>query len=208
MGNNNGRPKLGSDAQLEFYSSVVHPLHGPTKVYTSKNLPMTFLLKLERTTVHSRLFHLFQQIQDIQSPHLITLYGFKIERGPACSPCSETPPPDCTTEYWEYLNYSLGRHVRDRHRRGAPFTEHEVWHVVEAVCGATRLLGEHGLVWEVTPSQLLVTPEGRLKCEWSHLQVNNQHLRYYRRLTEGRGDREEAEGEATETDWEDFTSPE
>jgi hypothetical protein len=85
---NNPRPKLNSDAQLEFYSSVVHPIHGNVKVYTSKNLPMTFLLKLERTTVHSRLFHLFQQIQDLESPYLITLYGFKIERGASCTPCS------------------------------------------------------------------------------------------------------------------------
>jgi hypothetical protein len=57
---------------------------------------------------------------------------------------------------------------------------------------------------------LLITPEGKLKCEWSHLQLNNQHLRYYRRLQEGREgepDREEeGEGE-TETGWEDFTSP-
>lgn len=96
--------------------------------------------------------------------------------------------------------------MRDRHRRNAPFTEHEVWHVIEAVCGATRLLSDHGLVWEVAPSQLLITPEGRLKCEWSHLQVNNQHLRYYRRLQEGR--EEEGEREETETGWEDFTSPE
>lgn len=57
---------------------------------------------------------------------------------------------------------------------------------------------------------MLITPEGKLKCEWSHLQLNNQHLRYYRRLQEGREgepDREEeGEGE-TETGWEDFTSP-
>lgn len=160
---------------------------------------MTFLLRLERNTVHSRLFHLFQMIQDAQSPHLITLYGFRIERGLGCSPCSDLPPPDRTIEYWEYLNYSLGHHVRDRQRRSAPFTEHEVWHVIDAVCGATRLLGDHGLVWEVTPSQLLITPEGKLKCEWSHLQVNNQHLRYYRRLQEDReeGEDEKEEGEET-----------
>jgi hypothetical protein len=130
MGGSSGRPKLATDAQLEYYSSVVHPLHGTAKVYTSKNLPMTFLLRLERTTMHSRLFHLFQQIQDEQSPYLISLYGFRIERGPTCSPCSESSPADRTLEYWEYLNYSLGRHVRDRQRRGAPFTEHEVWHII------------------------------------------------------------------------------
>jgi hypothetical protein len=45
------------------------------------------------------------------------------------------------------------------------------------------------------------------------LQVNNQHLRYYKRLEEGRegeGERErEGQGEGeTETGWDDFTSPE
>lgn len=61
---------------------------------------MTFLLRLERATTHSRLFHLFQQIQDLQCPHLLCLYGFKIERGINCSPCAECPPPDRTIEYW------------------------------------------------------------------------------------------------------------
>lgn len=60
----------------------------------------------------------------------------------------------------------------------------------------------------MAPSQLLITPEGKVKCEWSHLQLNNQHLRYYRRLQEGReGEEGGGEGE-TETGWEDFTSPE
>jgi hypothetical protein len=121
---NESKQKLGKDSQLDYYSTVTHPFHGACRVYTATNIPMTFLLKLVRSTVNSRLYHLFQQIQDAQSPHLIALYGFRIERGLSCSPCSHCPPPDHTVEYWEYLNYSLGHHVRDRNRRNAPFTEH------------------------------------------------------------------------------------
>lgn len=62
---NESKQKLGKDSQLDYYSTVVHPTHGTCRVYTSQNIPMTFLMKLERSTVNSRLFHLFQQIQDV-----------------------------------------------------------------------------------------------------------------------------------------------
>lgn len=107
------------------------------------------------------------------------------------------------------MNYSLGHHVRDRSRRNSPFSEHEVWHVIQSVCESTKLLADFGLIWEINPFQLFITPEGRLKCEWSHLEINNVHLRYYKKLNAEKEMVEEDWGNSeTEMEWEEFTSPE
>lgn len=52
------------DPHLDLHSEVEHPIHGVTSIYSSKSLPMTFLMRLERITTNSRLYNLFQQIQD------------------------------------------------------------------------------------------------------------------------------------------------
>jgi len=57
---------------------------------------MSFLMKIQRQTSQSRLFHLFQHIQDQHCQSLITLYGFKIERDSDCSDCSDSPAEDST----------------------------------------------------------------------------------------------------------------
>lgn len=83
--------------------------------------------------------------------------------------------------------------------------------MIQSVCESTKLLADFGLVWEINPFQLFITPEGRLKCEWSHLEINNVHLRYFRRLN-GSAEKELAEEDwassETEMEWEEFTSPE
>lgn len=173
--------RLASQPPLDFHSLAQHPLHGQVSVYTCRSLPMTFLMRLDRHSAHSRLYHLFQQVQDLESAALLTLYGFHIQRTPHCATC---PSRDLTTEYWEYLNYSLAHHLRDRHRRHAPLTPHEIWHIVQTVLEGCLILQRVGLIWEVNPQQLVVTPEGKLKCSWSHLQANNAHLRYFQALSE------------------------
>lgn len=60
-----------------------------------------------------------------------------------------------------------------------PFTYQELWHVLQVALTAAALLAERGLIWEVHPAQLVVTPEGKLKADWSHLQTDNAHLRYF-----------------------------
>ncbi len=66
-----------------------------------------------------------------------------------------------------------------------PFTYQEIWHVLQVVLTASTILSESGLIWEVLPSQLVVTPEGKLKVDWSHLQADNGHLRYFEALEGG-----------------------
>ncbi len=82
---------------LDLHSEVDHPTHGCIRVYSSRALPMTFLMRVERVTTRSRLFNIYQQIQDQESPALLTLYGFRIERNEGCNSC-ETG--DRTLEYW------------------------------------------------------------------------------------------------------------
>lgn len=67
--------------------------------------------------------------------------------------------------------------------------------MIQSVCDLTKLLSDFGLIWEINPFQLYITPEGRLKCEWSHLEINNVHLRYYKKLNSS------AEKELMEEDW-------
>lgn len=77
MGNEQKQPGR-LDPHLDLHSEVEHPIHGSTRIYCSKSLPMTFLMRLERITTHSRLYNLFQQVQDKESSYLLTLYGFKL----------------------------------------------------------------------------------------------------------------------------------
>jgi hypothetical protein len=60
-----------------------------------------------------------------------------------------------------------------------------MWHVLQVALVAAGMLARVGLVWEVHPALLVVTPEGKLKADWSHLQANNGHLRYYKVLEDG-----------------------
>jgi hypothetical protein len=68
-----------------------------------------------------------------------------------------------------------------------------------------------------------ITPEGKLKCNWAHLESNNTHLKYYQAITENMphtkecgdfGRRSEGiklqvdEGEETTHDANNFLSPE
>jgi hypothetical protein len=175
---NDPRPR-GLEPQLEYHSQALHPLQGAVSVYFTKALPMTFIMKLERVCRQSRLYNLFQQVQDQESPALLTLYGFKINREEGCGSC-ETG--DHTLEYWEFLNYSLEEHIGDRSKRGIQFTYHELWHVAQVVLEALSLLVRTGLLWEVHPALLEVTPEGKLKADWSDLRLNHSHLRFSRAL--------------------------
>ena len=93
---------------------------------------------------------------------------------------------DRTVEYWEYLNYTLEEHIYDRQQRGVHFTYHEMWHVVQVVLTAVDALGKVGLIWDVHPNMLEVTPEGKLKADWSHLEMGNEHLRLKKELYYGK----------------------
>ena len=64
--------------QLEYYSDSRHKVFGEVPIYSSKALPMTFIMKLERLSEQSRLYNLYQNIQDLESGFLLTLFGFKI----------------------------------------------------------------------------------------------------------------------------------
>lgn len=43
---------------------------------------------------------------------------------------------------------------------------------------AIKITQEAGLIWEVDPSLLEITPEGKLKANWSHLQMGNGHIHF------------------------------
>jgi hypothetical protein len=80
MGNESKPSMRVYEPQLDLHSEINHPIHGPIRIYSSKALPMTFLMRLDRITAHSRLYNLFQRIQDRESVCMLTLYGFKLER--------------------------------------------------------------------------------------------------------------------------------
>ena len=44
-------------------------------------------MKLERESSQSRLYNLYQNVQDMESNALIVLYGFKIDREESCGIC-------------------------------------------------------------------------------------------------------------------------
>lgn len=46
MGNEAKQQVRSIDPQLDFHSEVEHRYHGPIKVFSSKALPMTFLMRL------------------------------------------------------------------------------------------------------------------------------------------------------------------
>ena len=96
-----------------------------------------------------------QDVQDQQSSSLIVLYGFKIERE---SSCGNQDIADRTVEFWEYLNYTLEQHIIDRSKRGVKFTYHEIWHVIQVVLKTVNILNGVGLLWEINPSTLEITP--------------------------------------------------
>lgn len=43
---------------------------------------------------------------------------------------------------------------------------------------AIKITQEAGLIWEVDPSLLEITPEGKVKANWSHLQMGNGHIHF------------------------------
>lgn len=58
------------------------------------------------------------------------------------------------------------------------FIDSEVWHIVDVICESYSLFRKYGIFYEVNPKTFVVTPEGKLKCFWSHLKSQNTHLKY------------------------------
>lgn len=52
--------------------------------------------------------------------------------------------------------------------------------MLQVVISAIRTTQQMGLIWDLHPSLLEVTPEGKLKANWSNLQLDNRHLRFFR----------------------------
>ena len=82
------------------------------------------------------------------------------------------------TSYWEYYNFYFSDYLAKRSAHTCMFVESEIWHIVEVCCEAYGLFRKYGLYYEINPSTMVVTPEGKLKGIWSHLKSQNNHLKY------------------------------
>jgi hypothetical protein len=57
-----------------------------------------------------------------------------------------------------------------------------MWHLLQVILIAAGVLAKYGILWEVHPSLLVITPEGKVKADWSHLQAANSHLSFFQAL--------------------------
>ena len=52
---------------------------------------------------------------------------------------------------------------------------------MQVVLKTINLIGQVGLLWEVHPAMLEITPEAKVKADWSSLSLGNEHLRFKKR---------------------------
>ena len=64
MGGTEGQPRsfVGSEEELTFYIDVDDQNLGVVPIYTSKKMPLCYILKMQCTIVDSKIYNIFQRI--------------------------------------------------------------------------------------------------------------------------------------------------
>lgn len=77
-GHNNHQISKQYEEELSFYIEVEDRNLGPSRIYTSKKMPLCYILKYDSIVSDSKIFNLFSQVEQVQSNALLSMYGFKI----------------------------------------------------------------------------------------------------------------------------------
>ena len=86
MGTNESNPRglSAREDDLVFYIDLDDPYMGTASIYTSKKMPLCYILKMTREIKDSKIYNFFQRIENMQSPALVSLYGFQMNRHKCC----------------------------------------------------------------------------------------------------------------------------